>query len=208
MGIPNGLLWSSFAAVSVLLFPEFMPFRATALAGPTASQIIPNNNFMNAAENAWNESMLGNGKYQIRGGWVYADAEDPTKLIIRPADKCRSNPGTVADVEKDPERVEIYLDYPENDQSSPPAPAGYKVVADFHVHPFPGVYQEPEDPDEYIRAYNRDVPGILFSCEGIFYYGPDRRSTMAGPIGYPGNCFMYKEVTQDHIYGPNPFCQK
>eukprot|EP01018_Ginkgo_biloba_P005645 Gb_23168 [translate_table: standard] len=140
-------------------------------AAPSVEDII-NDSVVNASvHKAWEKSNLGNGLYKINGGWVYAHSKDPSKLIVLPADKCRSRPGSVEEAEINSELVEIYLDYPENDHSEPLnaliEASGYKLVADFHTHPFPGVYQTP-DTGDVIRAYNRDVPSLVYSCSGIF----------------------------------------
>ena len=67
-----------------------------------------------------------------------------------------------------------------------PTEAGrnYVVVADFHTHPFPGQRQRPNT-DDVSKAYERGVPGVVVSCSGVFYYGPQSRDTMDGPAGYP-----------------------
>eukprot|EP01018_Ginkgo_biloba_P005650 Gb_15706 [translate_table: standard] len=164
---------------------------AASPEGPSVVDIINDSGVKAAVEEAWRNSSLSNpGMYKINGGWVYAASNDPSALIVRHADKCRSLPGSVEQAKNNSERVEIYLDYPENDQSSPPPPPGYKLVADFHTHPFPGVYQTPDDED-VVRSYNRDVPGLVYSSSGIFWSGPLRRASLDGPAGYPGNCFMY-----------------
>eukprot|EP01018_Ginkgo_biloba_P005644 Gb_23173 [translate_table: standard] len=187
----------------ILIMVVALPLCSAHLEGPSVKKII-NNNVVNAAvHKAWKKSNLENGLYKINGGWVYADSKDPSKLIVRHADKCRSLPGSVEQAKNNSELVEIYLDYSENDQSSPPPPPGYKLVADFHTHPFPGVYQKPDD-DDVIRAYNRDVPGLVYSCSGIFWSGPESRASLAGPVGYPANCFMYNGQTFTQIH-PNIF---
>eukprot|EP01018_Ginkgo_biloba_P005700 Gb_23928 [translate_table: standard] len=186
--------WSSWSVVLMLLIMAVAASVSSAAVdavGPSAQQIITDNTFISAVEKAWKESILGDGKYHTRGGWVYADATNPTKLIVRLADKCRSLIETDAIANQDDELVEIYLDYPENDKSSPPPPLGYKIVADFHTHPYPS-YPKPDE-DDVIRAYNRDVPGLVYSCKGIFLSGPQRRASLAGPPGYPGNCFKYRK---------------
>eukprot|EP01018_Ginkgo_biloba_P013861 Gb_33467 [translate_table: standard] len=66
--------------------------------GPTAPEIISHKEFTDALSKVWSESSIGNGVYQIRGGWVYADPKDPQKISISFAPKTLSNPGTVKDV--------------------------------------------------------------------------------------------------------------
>eukprot|EP01018_Ginkgo_biloba_P013876 Gb_34945 [translate_table: standard] len=153
--------------------------------GPTAPEIISHKEFTDALSKVWSESSIGNGVYQIRGGWVYADPKDPQKISISFAPKTLSNPGTVKDVVANPESVEIKLDNPDK-YSEAQVKMGYKVVGDFHTHPFPHVYQFPGD-DDRVRAYDRGVPAVVLSCTGIIYYGPDHRFTLLlGPSGYPG----------------------
>eukprot|EP01018_Ginkgo_biloba_P041273 Gb_24390 [translate_table: standard] len=71
--------------------------------GPTAPEIISHKEFTDALSKVWSESSIGNGVYQIRGGWVYADPKDPQKISISFAPKTLSNPGTVKDVVANPE---------------------------------------------------------------------------------------------------------
>eukprot|EP01018_Ginkgo_biloba_P013866 Gb_31775 [translate_table: standard] len=176
--------------------------------GPTAPEIISHKEFTDALSKVWSESSIGNGVYQIRGGWVYADPKDPQKISISFAPKTLSNPGTVKDVVANPESVEIKLDNPDK-YSEEQVKMGYKVVGDFHTHPFPPpVYQSPGG-DDRVRAYERGVPAVVLSCKGIIYYGPDHRFTLlGGPSGYPGGNEKYTNQ-KDNIYGPNPFpCYK
>eukprot|EP01018_Ginkgo_biloba_P013863 Gb_32278 [translate_table: standard] len=175
--------------------------------GPTAPEIISHKEFRGALSKVWSESSLGNGVYQIRGGWVYADPKDPQKISISFAPKTLSNPGTVKDVIANSESVEIKLDNPDK-YSEAQVKMGYKVVGDFHTHPFPHVYQFPGK-DDIARAYKRGVPGVVLSCTGIIYYGPDHRANLLlGPSGYPGGNEKYTNQKY-HIYGPNPFpCYK
>eukprot|EP01018_Ginkgo_biloba_P013872 Gb_32398 [translate_table: standard] len=175
--------------------------------GPTAPEIISHKEFTDALSKVWSESSIGNGVYQIRGGWVYADPKDPQKISISFAPKTLSNPGTVKDVVANPESVEIKLDNPDK-YSEAQVKMGYKVVGDYHPHPFPHVYQFPGD-DDRVRAYDRGVPAVVLSCTGIIYYGPDHRANLLlDPSGYPGGNEKYTNQ-KDHIYGPNPFpCYK
>eukprot|EP01018_Ginkgo_biloba_P005704 Gb_12282 [translate_table: standard] len=179
--------WSSWTVVMLLM--AVAASLTSAAVGPSPQQIIADKAVISAVATAWKESILGDDKYHTRGGWVYADATNPTKLVVRLADKCRSLIQTNEIAKNNSELVEIYLDYPENDKSSPPPPLGYKIVADFHTHPYPS-YPTPDE-DDVERAYNRDVPGLVYSCKGIFLSGPQRRASLAGPPGYPGNCFKY-----------------
>ena len=202
METKKSILWS----VMIVGMLVAVPFSYAAEA-PTAKKIIEDETVKAAVDKAWNERMPVNGKYQTRGGWVYADTHNPSKLIVRLADKCRSRPGTEEEAGRDPELVEIYLDYPENDHSSPQAPAEYKLVADFHTHPF-SAYPRPDE-DDVARAYNRKVPGLVYSCEGIFLSGPQRRASFEGPHGYPANCFEDREGQNYTQIAPTPFnCHK
>ena len=196
---------NSYTAMILIMVVALPLCCAASLAGPSVHKIIQNSVVEAAVHKAWKMSNLGNGLYKINGGWVYADSKDPSKLIVRPADKCRSLPGSVKQVVTNAELVEIYLDYPDNDQSSPPPPPGYKLVADFHTHPFPPPFYQKPDDDDIIRAYNRDVPGIVYSCSGIFWSGPKRRASLDGPIGYPANCFKYKKVVNSTRIGNTIF---
>eukprot|EP01018_Ginkgo_biloba_P005709 Gb_29010 [translate_table: standard] len=68
------------------------PLKANA---PSVPDIINDSVVIDSVQEAWEKSNLGNGQYKINGGWVYADSKDPSKLIVRPADKCRSLPRSV-----------------------------------------------------------------------------------------------------------------
>lgn len=212
--IRNSVIWRRWTVV-ILVMAVAASLSSAADAhgcgppGPNAQKIIEDKKVKEAVLRAWNESFLGVDKLHTRGGWVYADAANPTKLIVRLADKCRSLIQTNEIAKNDSELVEIYLDYPENDKSSPPPPLGYKIVADFHTHPYPS-YPKPDD-DDVQRAYNRDVPGLVYSCKGIFLSGPQRRACLRGPPGYPGNCFKFHgqtftKIGDMHLHGPG--CHK
>eukprot|EP01018_Ginkgo_biloba_P015199 Gb_29274 [translate_table: standard] len=158
---------------------------ATNGEGPTAVQIIKRSEFQQALAQVWSASFIKNDLYQIRGGWVYVDSTNPNNYFVQRAAKERAPQASLQDVEADTESVEIALDDPEKDKNSFPDSGNYKLVADFHTHPFPHTYQEPES-DDISRAYKRGVPGVVVSCSGIFSYGPQRRASLDGPTGYPG----------------------
>eukprot|EP01018_Ginkgo_biloba_P013865 Gb_32276 [translate_table: standard] len=110
-------------------------------------------------------------------------------------------------IEKGPTAPEI-ISHKEFRDALSKVKMGYKVVGDFHTHPFPHVYQFPGK-DDIARAYKRGVPAVVLSCTGIIYYGPDHRpNLLLNPSGYPGGNEKYTNQKY-HIYGPNPFpCYK
>ena len=96
---------------------------------------------------------------------------------------------------------EIELDNPEKDAVR--SSEHYKLVADFHTHPLAGKTQQRADSDDIKRAYERGVPGIVVSCSGVFYFGPDRRASMDGPTGYPQSSSESYNGQKDIRFGDN-----
>ncbi|KAJ7289966.1 hypothetical protein O6H91_Y301900 [Diphasiastrum complanatum] len=153
---------------------------------PTVDKLLENKDVMKALDDAWKGSFTGTGVsrlYQERGGWIYADPSNVQKLKIREAGKDRSKPVKASSTEN----PSINLENPES-QPGNVAPNSYKVVANFHTHPLPGVSQQPSSSD-IINAFARGVPGIVKSEKAIYYYGPARHENMtpASPKGHPTN---------------------
>ncbi|KAH9292913.1 hypothetical protein KI387_041902 [Taxus chinensis] len=173
-----------------LLLAALCILISTAFAGnangngnaPTVTEIISNEDVQQALGKAWKESFnsISNSNTQ-RGGWIYADSnypDDHKYLLVQHATKQRSQHQGVADADG-----HIQLDNPEKEGA--PSSEHYKLVADFHTHPNSHDDNQRPDSDDIKRAYERGVPGILVSCSGIFYYGPQRRASLDGPNGYP-----------------------
>lgn len=166
----------SSALVLTLLCVTALMCMSVAMDGPKVTDILASNEFQVALGQVWKESFLGNGLYQERGGWVYADSNNPNKyLVVQLASPQRSAQAT--------QSTEIELDNPENEGVPSGEGRNYVVVADFHTHPFPG--QERPDADDLRKSYERGVPAIVVSCSGVFYYGPQSRDSMDGSAGYP-----------------------
>ncbi|KAJ7294945.1 hypothetical protein O6H91_Y222600 [Diphasiastrum complanatum] len=65
------------------------------MEAPTADELLQNKDLMKALDDAWKGSIKGTGAsrlYQERGGWIYADPSNVSKLKIREAGKDRSKP--------------------------------------------------------------------------------------------------------------------
>lgn len=170
----------SSALVLTLSCVAALMCMSVATDGPKVTDILVSKEFQVAVGQAWKESFLGNNLYQERGGWVYADSNNPNKyLVVQLASPQRSAQASLATAQSS----EIQLDNPEKDGLPTAEGRNYVVVADFHTHPFPG--QEGPDSADLRKAYARGVPAIVVSCSGVFYYGPQSRASMDGPAGYP-----------------------
>lgn len=188
----------SSALVLTVLSVAALICMGEATDGPKVTDILVSKEFQAAVGKAWKESFLGNDLYQQKGGWVYADSNNPNKyLVVQPANSQRSAQATQSNEMPEianprrwgkaslatAESTELQLDNPEKDGVPTEEGRNYKVVADFHSHPFPG--EERPDSDDVSKAYKRGVPAIVVSCSGVFYYGPQSRASMDGPAGYP-----------------------
>ncbi|GLJ58037.1 hypothetical protein SUGI_1408460 [Cryptomeria japonica] len=140
---------------------------------PQITDILADKVVLEALGTAWKESFAQNPiSYQVRGGWIYADAHK--YIVVQHASKDHSPQGVDEDIDLDnPEKVVVL------------SSEDCKLVADFHTHPFADKTQQRVDSDEIKRAYEKGVPGIVVSCSGVSYYGPERRASMDGPTGYP-----------------------
>ena len=162
--------------------------------GPSVTDLLVSKEFQVAAGEAWKESFLGNDLYQERGGWVYADSNNPdNSLVVQLASSQRSAQAS--------QSGEIELDNPEKDGVPTAEGRNYVVVADFHTHPFPG--QERPDSDDVRKAYERGVPAIVVSCSGVFYYGPQSRASMDGAAGYPQTSSVQYNGQKEVRFGDN-----
>lgn len=98
---------------------------------------------------------------------------------------------------------DIELDNPEKDAVL--SSEHYKLVADFHTHPFASKTQRRANSDDIKRAYERGVPGVVVSCSGVFYYGPERRASLDGPTGYPQTSPEAYSGQKDVRFGDNKY---
>lgn len=212
--------FSSAFALTVLSVAALI-CMTEATDGPKVTDILVSKDFQAAVGKAWKESFLGNDLYQQQGGWVYADSNNPNKyLVVQPANSQRSAQATqsteiphMANSRKSglnvpkaisaatAQNTEIQLDNPEKDGVPTEDGKNYKVVADFHTHPFSG--QERPNSDDVSKAYKRGVPAIVVSCSGVFYYGPQSRDSMDGPVGYPQTSSQQYNGQKEVRFGDN-----
>ncbi|GLJ27179.1 hypothetical protein SUGI_0532840 [Cryptomeria japonica] len=169
---------------------------AATTNAPKVTDILANQDVQEALATAWKESFLQNpNSYQVRGGWVYADSnypDDHKYIVVQLASKDRSPQGADGDIDLDNPQKDVVLS---NEH--------YKLVADFHTHPFAAKTQQRADSDDIKRAYERGVPGVVVSCSGVFYYGPERRASMDGPTAYPQSSGEAYNGQKDVRFGDN-----
>ncbi|GLJ27188.1 hypothetical protein SUGI_0532940 [Cryptomeria japonica] len=165
---------------------------------PKITDILTDRDVQEALGTAWKESFLQSpNSYQVRGGWIYADSNYPDAhkyIVVQQASKDRSPQGADGDIDLDNPEKDVVLSSDD-----------YKLVADFHTHPFAGKIQHRADSDDIKRAYERGVPGIVVSCSGVFYYGPQRRASMDGPTGYPQSSGEAYNGQKDVKFGDNKY---
>jgi hypothetical protein len=171
---------------------------SAATDGPRVTDILASKEFQVAMGKAWKESFSGNDLYIERGGWVYTDSNNLDKyLVVQLSHLQNLVQGTNHTFSCD-----IRLDNPEKDGVPEEKGKNYKVVADFHTHPVPGQSQRPCS-DDVSKAYERGVPGIVVSCSGVFYYGPQSRDSMDGPAGYPRTSSEQYKGQKEVRFGDN-----
>ena len=130
---------------------------------------------------AWVESCIGRDLFQERGGYIFADPNNPRDLQVVLAPKSAS--GTFRSGDASNPAIDL------EGAARANANAGWVLVANFHTHPL-SVNQEPSTAD-LRNALERNVPGIVISRNRIYVYGPECRSsfvTLGGnPRDYPNN---------------------
>ena len=129
---------------------------------------------------AWVKSCTEGNTLQERGGWIFADPNDPNSLQVVLAPKSASRPFRPNDASNPAIDLES--------ATSANANAGWVLVANFHTHPL-STNQEPSAAD-LRNAIRRNVPGIVISRNRIYVYGPECRSsfaTLGDPRDYPNN---------------------
>ncbi|KAJ3208520.1 hypothetical protein HDU67_006691 [Dinochytrium kinnereticum] len=114
---------------------------------------------------------------QERGGWIYADMDNPRRIQVVVAPPSRSS---IAHDINAVGNFAINL----NDPLAPGIPARWVLVANFHTHPGTTGAPEPSQAD-MTNAWYRGVPGFVISTNGIYVYGPERRAVMRAPRFYP-----------------------
>ena len=129
----------------------------------------------------WVDSCLGRDLFQERGGYIFADPNDPKNLQVVLAPRSASRPFR----SNEPTNPAIDLE----GAASANANAGWVLVANFHTHPL-AANQEPSTAD-LRNAIERNVPGIVISRNRIYVYGPECRSSFVtfggNPRDYPNN---------------------
>ena len=113
--------------------------------------------------------------FQERGGWIYADPNDPSRMqaIIAPRDRSTPFRGSLSGA------ASIDLNHPRRGNPM----AGYILVANFHTHPGEGISGFSPEPSraDLENSYARGVPGIVIAHNGVYTYGP-RRGSMTVPV--------------------------
>ena len=124
---------------------------------------------------AWAESCVGRDLFQERGGYIFADPNNPRDLQVVLAPRSASRPFR----SNEPTNPAIDLE----GAASANANAGWVLVANFHTHPL-AANPEPSTPD-LRNALERNVPGIVISRKKIYVYGPECRSSFVALLGNP-----------------------
>ncbi len=151
---------------------------------PTGREIIAdllqNRISRNDLQEAWLGSHYQKNIYRERGGYIYANPNNPRQLqvVLAPKDAAQpfkrigeGNPG-------------INLE----GAGSANANTNWILVANFHTHPL-AANEEPSTAD-LLNAFQRGVPGIVISRRSIWVYGPERRTYFRptrNPRAYPEN---------------------
>ncbi len=128
-------------------------------------------------ERMWLETRFWTGLYQERGGWIFADKNNPNKLRVITAPRSASKTFKL-----DANTTTPFIDL--EDVGS--AKKGWILLANFHTHPL-RENQKPSKPD-ICNAFRRGLPGIVIAREKIWTYGPEKRedfATTERPGAYP-----------------------
>lgn len=145
---------------------------------PTAEQIVTSllqkKDTRSALKQAWLGSHFSKDIYREKGGYIYANPNNPLQLqvVLAPESASKSfklhgNTNPSIDL---------------NRAGSANAKEGWILVANFHTHPL-NKNQEPSDAD-LRNAFRRGVPGIVIARQNIWVYGPQKREDFK-PIGNP-----------------------
>jgi hypothetical protein len=159
---------------------------------PTIDQIRQNADVQRVLCEAWQLSVPPDvdqrgrqprGTFQERGGWIYADPSNPSRMQAILAPLSRSTPFRLS------ASITPVIDLNSPRRGNPRE--GYMLVANFHTHPglaVSGLNQGPSRADQ-INSYLRGVPGIVIAHDGLYTYGPTReymRVPLTGdPRDYP-----------------------
>ena len=123
---------------------------------------------------AWMMSFISRNLFQERGGWIFANPNNPNDLQVVLAPSSASRPF------RPNEEVNPAIDL--EGSTSANANSGWVLVANFHTHPLEA-NQEPSSAD-LRNSILRGVPGIVISRRHIYVYGPESRANLH-PLGDP-----------------------
>ncbi|KAK7013283.1 hypothetical protein R3P38DRAFT_1510203 [Favolaschia claudopus] len=153
---------------------------------PSVSELLANVKSLTrqnqgAFQTAWEESFSDAYHCCERGGFIYVDFPIPERITRAWVSK--AGPGETMHQRTKGSNASINLNYPGIEMDN------VILVANFHTHPlYP---EEPvkggQKPSEADRdnAYDRGLPGIVISRDGIYSYGPERRTNLQNPKVYP-----------------------
>ena len=155
---------------------------------PTAKEIVgkiftKNSDNRKELQKAWTGSFLGRDLFQERGGWIYANPNNPKQLqVVLAPHKPRQLAVSEPFRQGGGGNPSINLEGAATANAKP----GWVLVANFHTHP---LYGNPEPSTADLRnAKRRGVPGIIISHASIYIYGPDSRANFhprGNPRAYP-----------------------
>ncbi len=130
--------------------------------------------------------------YRERGGYIYANPNNPSQLQVVLAPKSASKPFKL-NGNTNPS-IDLWGAGSANTND------GWILVANFHTHPLlvNSLNQEPSAAD-LRNAFRRGVPGIVISRLRIWVYGPERREDFK-PTGNPR---AYPEDNDMRNFNPN-----
>ena len=175
-GLEDGSLGACRVSVSVTPDP------------PTIDQIRQNAAVQRVLCEAWQLSVppevdrrgqQPRGTFQERGGWIYADPSNPSRMqaILAPRDRSTPFRSSLSGA------AAIDLNHPRRGNPM----AGYILVANFHTHPGEGTSGFNAQPSraDLENSYFRGVPGIVIAHNGVYTYGPTRESLRVPLTGDP-----------------------
>ncbi|KAG6824204.1 hypothetical protein H0H92_007651 [Tricholoma furcatifolium] len=174
---------------------EVLLARQPHCSGPTAPEIWSSYQSVLKPQfqEAWEATYPEEGKVQEAGGWIYVDQENSKRVCVRRANVSKSN---VAAYTAGPEaKVAIHLEDPPSSSGRGDVCEGMVIIATYHTHPtMPNNGGDPSHPSQADNrnAWRRGVPGIVIHENGVIYYGPECRESLAttGPTGV-GSTFPY-----------------
>lgn len=188
------------------LFQQSINTASIMQNAPTGAEIVPillsSRDTRDMLQAAWRGSFLGRDLFQERGGWIYANPNNPRQLQVVPAPTSVSRPFRTNGVAN----PSINLESAATANARP----GWVLVANFHTHPL-DFNQEPSAAD-LRNAFRRGVPGIVISRGRIYIYGPTERENLhpqGNPRAYPedNDVSNFNPLVRGSVraVGENPF---